>query len=774
MAIEKILPVSIEGPIRQTNKTLVKCCESGCFQIVSSAHDSGEYYSSQNLKTLRNKNVFAPLVKRALTLAESMGLKIRPVEHDDVEFSVSVDFSDYFADIERRLAPLNEKKAEAERNMGEYTHALSHVGHLAGLSSNFDEILAMKYVKVRFGRLPAESHAKLKYFEDRNFCFIPFESRGDFAWGVYFVPEPDAAATDDMFKSINFERIRVPDYFHGTAEQTKDNMRVLIAEETEKLKQAREEIDEFRKKEGDRFLKIFCRLKSLDESHELRSNVAVMNNRFYISGFIPKREKESFVGLIEENGVTVRVMPRGSATEEPPVLLRNNKLFRPFEMFVNMYGLPDYNGIDPTSFVAVSYMLIYGIMFGDLGQGIVISLLGVFLTFRKGVKIGPVMTRVGISGAVFGTLYGSVFGMEHLIEPFFKIPRVYKFMGFEHPPRDIFGISAFLLAAALALGIVIIIISMLLNIFICLKKKDYAGALLGANGLNGLVLYSSVIAAAVSRLVFGKDISGAGYVAGLIVLPLLGLFFKEPLGELVGAAEIKARARRINADKNLIDTMASFGGRRAAKALVRCKYMGVRFGRLKYEDYKNAAEIIKAQDGIFFFPYSKHESGYITGFCAATPDCAARAERYFDSLGFIPMKPPSLDKAENGERRRADKGGESKPGENRKSAGEFVIEGVIELFESLLTYVTNTMSFLRVGGFILSHAGLMLVVSVLAEMAGSGGLPVMILGNAFVIVVEGFIIGIQVLRLEFYEMFSRFHKGGGRAFKPIMISLNNN
>ena len=112
-----------------------------------------------------------------------------------------------------------------------------------------------------------------------------------------------------------------------------------------------------------------------------------------------------------------------------------------------------------------------------------------------------------------------------------------------------------------------------------------------------------------------------------------------------------------------------------------------------------------------------------------------------------------------------EKSGEKKP------VGTFIIEGVIELFETCLTYLTNTMSFLRIGGFILSHAGLMLVVNVLADMTGGGVgyILVQVLGNAFVTGVEGFLVGIQVLRLEFYELFSRFFKGGGKPFNPATI-----
>ena len=100
--------------------------------------------------------------------------------------------------------------------------------------------------------------------------------------------------------------------------------------------------------------------------------------------------------------------------------------------------------------------------------------------------------------------------------------------------------------------------------------------------------------------------------------------------------------------------------------------------------------------------------------------------------------------------------------------GGFIIEGIFELFEVLLSYLTNTLSFLRVGGFVLSHAGMMLVVKTLMEMSsGAGSVVVAIIGNLFVMSLEGLIVGIQVLRLEFYEMFSRYFDGDGTVFNPI-------
>ena len=108
-----------------------------------------------------------------------------------------------------------------------------------------------------------------------------------------------------------------------------------------------------------------------------------------------------------------------------------------------------------------------------------------------------------------------------------------------------------------------------------------------------------------------------------------------------------------------------------------------------------------------------------------------------------------------------------------EGVGGFVVENFFEMFEVLLSFVTNTMSFLRVGAFVLVHAGMMVVVFTLSGMVGgAGSIAVIIAGNIFVAAMEGLIVGIQVLRLEFYEIFSRFFDGKGQPFLPAKVDYS--
>ena len=312
----------------------------------------------------------------------------------------------------------------------------------------------------------------------------------------------------------------------------------------------------------------------------------------------------------------------------PPTLLKNNAIFKPFEFFVKMYGLPSYNEIDPTPLVALSYILMFGIMFGDFGQGAILAIGGFLLYKLKKIDLAAIISLAGVSSMIFGCVFGSVFGYENVLNFPFTV----------HPMENIMPV----LIATVSLGCVIITIAMIYNIANGIKTKKYGKVLFEQNGLAGLVFYWAVIIGIVLLFLKGINAFTVIYNTVFIVIPLILVFAKEPLTRLIAK-----------------------------------------------------------------------KKPYLTG-----------------------------------------------------TKGEFVLENFFELFEIILSFVTNTVSFVRVGAFALNHVGMMGVVFVFSKMASGGAsMIVVILGNALVMGLEGLIVGIQVLRLEFYEIFSRFFEGSGREFR---------
>lgn len=207
--------------------------------------------------------------------------------------------------------------------------------------------------------------------------------------------------------------------------------------------------------------------------------------------------------------------------EQAPTSLKNNKLVEPFEQLVYMYGVPNYNEIDPSGVFCAIYMLLFGMMFGDLGQGLVIVLAGLFMKLKKKSPFGGLLMRIGFSSTIFGFFYDSFFGYEHVIS---KVV-----------PADIF-IRPFdntmtMLYAAIALGLVLLCFAYGLSIVNKLRTNQPMEAWLGKEGAVGLLLFISLLLTAASAAGLVK-IPTPIPVAGLIIGSIL-LLFHEPIWNLI-------------------------------------------------------------------------------------------------------------------------------------------------------------------------------------------------------------------------------------------------
>lgn len=649
MAIEKMQLVNIAGLLSDLDTTLLKCCESGCFHM-EAALSSGES-SGGTLKMLNEKNPYTAIMKRMDALLSSLQIKPCQTDYSQIAEDSPEEFEKLADGLENRFRELTDERLRCMQEISEKGAIIKQITHLKGLNKDFEQVFDCEHVKVRVGRLPTDSYMKLGFY-DETFFFVPFDSDSNFCWGMYFAPATECELIDNIFSSLYFERIKIPDFVTGTPETAFEELNDAINRKSRRIEEIEETLEKLKKEQADYIKAVYAKLKFKNDTFELRHKVAAINGKFYMKGFVPKNDCDGFVKLFDDSeSVSVIVKPPDSDNSvTPPTKLKNNRFARPFSMLVEMYGLPDYNGINPTTFVAITYTLLFGIMFGDLGQGFVIVLVSFLLDKFMNKTVGGLFRRVGASSMVFGFLYGSVFGFENLLDP------VYHAMGLEGKPIEVFHQTNFILLTAVAIGVVLIACSMILNIIQGFKQKNYEKAIFGCNGIAGFVFYTSVIAAVALTMLAKIKVMSAPFVILLIVIPLFCIFCRFPL-----AHAMKYRKLQLTED----------------------------------------------------------------------PEEA--------------------------------------------TVGNFIVENFFEMFEYLLSYVSNTMSFLRVGGFVLSHAGMMLVVMTLMESVASAAQPIVIvLGNAFVMCMEGLIVAIQIIRLEFYEIFSRFYDGDGKPFEPVGVPDFNN
>ena len=206
--------------------------------------------------------------------------------------------------------------------------------------------------------------------------------------------------------------------------------------------------------------------------------------------------------------------------------MKNPGLFKPFEMYVEMYGLPSYNEIDPTILIGITYSILFGFMFGDAGQGLCL-LIGGFLLYRfKKVRLAGIISCCGFFSTIFGFLFGSIFGFEDIIDAIWLRP--------QEAMTDLpfIGRLNTVFVVAIAIGMGIILLCMIFNIMNSLKAKDTEKVWFDTNSVAGLVFYGSAVIV-IALFMTGHKLPGGIVLCIMFILPLLVMFLKEPLTNLV-------------------------------------------------------------------------------------------------------------------------------------------------------------------------------------------------------------------------------------------------
>ncbi len=417
------------------------------------------------------------------------------------------------------------------------------------------------------------------------------------------------------------------------------------------------------KKERSLLEKLWSDLRLHELVGQIASNFSHTRNTTIFSGWVPADDAEKLEKAIRSasNGTCViewidaRNMPR----EEVPVAVQESRLLRPFQKLVDNYSVPEYGTINPTPFVAVSYLAMFGLMFADAGQGLVILLVGLLgsLYYKKnphleGGLINPGLYQLfiylGFASIVSGALFGSYFGYPLLPPIWFNYHAVVA--GHVIGGRTIYSI----LKITIWFGIIIISLGLVLNWINLIRKRDWFHLVMDKNGLIGGWMFGCGVWAAFAFVATGyKQLPQGMFLPIAFAIPLALLLAKIPLHRL---------------------SMTRAGN---------------------------------------------------------PPEPKSIASIIMDSI----------------------------------------LEWIVDVLEIFSGFLANTLSFLRVAGLGIAHVSLMIAFDQMANLAGGGigGLIILILGNAMIIALEGLSAGIQALRLNYYEFFTKYFTGRGLSYNPVAL-----
>ena len=599
---------------------------------------------------------YRDLVHRTERLAERLNVRLSEPS-GELEGRETPDLERERVAIEAELAPLEaglaeifRKRAAARDRLERGREALARSARTRAVGVDLARILALRFTALRLGEATFEELGSLaSLLSPAPFAVVPLEADGPSALAAVAVPAGDRARLENALRVVSFRELPFP----ANASDWEPDRLLLDMREAE---------EEEKGIGADLAAQATAALPVLEDVSR-RAQVGALllqavtffaaAGRFVvISGWVPEESAQRMRGAILEKteGRAVIDIERpedlpevASGALAVPILHRNPILLRPFQKLIQLYGTPSYQEIEPTAFFAVSFLLMFGLMFGDVGHGAALFLAGycLFRWIPRYLDYGILLMEGGAAAAFFGFLYGSFFGIEGALpvlwmEPMKDLPRF--------------------LSVAVGLGIVLVSIGLVLNVVNTWRAGDRSLALFGPRGLFGAFGYWVLAALGVRAALTAQAPLPGWAIAVLVLVPVLLLAFKQPI---VGLLERKRPARR-------------------------------------------------------------------TG--------AAEGPRLLQAL-----------------------------------------EGSVELVDSLISFFANTISFLRIAAFALVHAGAFLALFALADtlerVRGGGVLSVLLLvaGNIAIIFLEGLTVSVQVLRLEYYEFFGKFFRGGGEPYRPLML-----
>ena len=322
---------------------------------------------------------------------------------------------DYISEIHQKLDDINEIKRGIKKDY-ENQEAIELISCLNRDRISIDDIHELKYVALRFGKLPLSQIEKIKYFDSYPFVYQELSHTDQFAWIVYGGVEHSIGEIDNIFSSMNFEEVKLPKFAHGKMEEAVAELKAEDKTMEAYLQELDQRIEKVKEENEEQLLGDFWKTYRLKELYKKGKYVVDLKTKAAVYAFssFNKNELEDIVNV---PGITIHELPIDTYHDqgiEGPVYVENNAFFQPFEC---LFTFKPGEKFDPTVIAGVVMMLSALVLLGDLGVGV----LAILLSFIIKGNISKLLQRVGAAVTIGGLLSGTVFYSMSLYNSIFVV-----------------------------------------------------------------------------------------------------------------------------------------------------------------------------------------------------------------------------------------------------------------------------------------------------------------------------------------------------------------
>ena len=418
------------------------------------------------------------------------------------------------------------------------------IKNLVSVDSKIENLYNLKYMKFRYGTVPTKNLEEInKKIDNTDAIYFELKREEEYTWILYLTTEEFLGKVDSFFNVQDFERIWLPKEASGTPEEFINQIEKNIKENLIKIDKEKEELRNLRIDAKEILIGAYKQLLLYENVNILKKYIVHdQNGTFYIVLWVSKDNIENIKSILSNYKNVDYDIFDDDEDIQAPTKLKNIKIFRPFETLIKMYGVPNSKEIDPTGLVAITAFIMFGFMFGDVGHGLVIFILGLILAKRK-ASLGPVLAIGGISSIIFGVLYGSVFGKEDIIKPILI------------SPMD--NIQTMLISG-IAVGSIFILIAMIFNIINGIKNKDLQKCLFDKNGISGFLLYGLILADVAVYFLKGQMLIPINVIVIVSIILILLILFGDTISSKLEKKKEQAKTPMVEKIFEIIEMTLSF------------------------------------------------------------------------------------------------------------------------------------------------------------------------------------------------------------------------
>ena len=650
---------------RDSQRLAEALLHEGCMQFVQTSEYEGKASNVVSVDQAHVQlTVISELRKRIEGFLHTGGVIPSVPEGTDVNNRVSVDIAKE-SNILNQISAQRDGLRDKQRSINQEILKLEDIKRQMELYGTDipDLRLAAKssLISMQVGKLPVSNVAQLESgLKDFLSFSVPIAVEGNIAHRLLISMKRDKAEIDKVLVKAGWGQVELPNQRHLVDK----NIFEEITSKIEKLNIEQKELEtkakDIVKNEVDRLKKTWVNLWVNELFHRIQINFESSSRTIVFTGWLPASKRAKLTKRIMEacqgrcHLEWHDVDSKEVLGDDVPVEMKNPKFLAPFQMLVSNFGIPKYGTIDPTAFVMPLYLSMFGLMFADVGQGLILVILGFLNVYflrnndqKRGMyNLSWLLAWCGFSSVIFGLLFGSFFGMRVIKPLWFDFNGIVAGHNSQSSMvTDVYGI----LAITLYFGITVIVLGLLFNWVNMIRTRQWGDLLFDKGGILGGWIYGGGVYIAFYYVSHGYKVFPPSMIMFFLAgVPSILLFAKEPY---------------------------------------------------------------------HFFKHKKAD----------------------EKFGFAAMM-------------------------------NFLMYWVVELLEIFSGYLSNTLSFMRVAGLGIAHVCLMISFFTLAEMtSGIASMAILVFGNILVIGLEGLSAGIQALRLNYYEFFTKFFHGTGKLYTPISL-----